>query len=262
MVIATEYSEQDFQQDSRLDAKRIAVTSLPLYSADKAFEDCRCAVVVAPHPDDETLGCGGAIALLTQRNIPVHILVVSDGTQSHPNSKRYPTGKRRLLRETETTEAARQLGVPSSQITFLRWPDTAVPHPGDEGFEQAVEECNHWFKQHSPNLVFVPWKNDQHCDHQATWKIVRHALQPWPTPPRQLAYAIWGTSAAGLKSLPNGETGWRLDIRAVQTLKRSAVMAHVSQTTDLIADDPTGFRLTSTMLNNLIQPWETYLEIS
>ncbi len=236
------------------------IDSLPLYSAQDAFSDCQCAAVVAPHPDDETLGCGGAIALLNQCHIPVHILVMSDGTQSHPHSKSHPASRLRQLREAETYEAARRLGVPADRVTFLRWPDTAVPQQESELFVKAVERCDRYLTQHSPDLVFTAWRHDQHCDHQATANIVRHCLQSWRKPPRQLAYAIWGSANAGLANLPLGETGWRLDIHTVQALKRHAVMAHQSQTTDLIADDPDGFCLTPTMLNNLIQPWETYLE--
>ena len=254
MVLATELATEKVQP--------VPIESLPLYTAAEAFLNCRSAVVVAPHPDDETLGCGGAIALLTQRNIPVHILVISDGTQSHPNSKHYPHHILRQLRKAETQEAVRRLGIPPTQVTFLGYPDTAVPHLENELFEQAVETCHRYLEQRAPDLIFVPWKNDQHCDHQATWKIIHRSLQTGSKPTHQLAYAIWGTRAAGLKTLPIGETGWRLDIRSVQSLKHYAVTAHRSQTTDLISDDPSGFRLTPAMLNNLIQPWETYLENS
>lgn len=240
----------------------VALESLPLRSADEVFADCEGAVVVAPHPDDETLGCGGAIALLQQRAIPVHILVISDGTQSHPHSQLYPAAKLRALREAETCAAAQKLGLSTAAVTFLRWPDTAVPHPGHSDFPAAVDDCRHSLLRHSPTIVFVPWQQDQHCDHQATWKIVQCALSDVARPPRQLVYSIWGSRAAGLPALPPGESGWRLDIHSVEGLKRAAAMAHQSQTTNLIADDPTGFRLTPTMLNNLIQPWETYLEIA
>ena len=48
------------------------------------------ACVFAPHPDDESLGCGGAIALLRNFELPVNIIVMSDGTLSHPNSRKFP----------------------------------------------------------------------------------------------------------------------------------------------------------------------------
>ena len=243
-------------------ASPTAIESLPLRSAEEVFADCRGAVVVAPHPDDETLGCGGVIALLRQRAIPVHILVVSDGARSHPHSQLYPADRLSLLREQETCAAVQVLGLPTAAVTFLRWPDTAVPHPGDQDFSTAVDQCYRYLLRHSPTLVFVPWQHDWHCDHRATWKITQHALSQLSSPPRQLIYSIWGSPSAGLPALPAGEMGWRLDIRAVEAVKRRAANTHRSQTTDLIADDPTGFRLTPDMLNNLIQPWETYLEVA
>ncbi|CAN5826497.1 PIG-L family deacetylase [soil metagenome] len=238
-----------------------AIESLPLRSADEAFLGCQRAVVVAPHPDDETLGCGGAIALLQQRSIPVHVLVMSDGTQSHPDSKSYPADRLRVQREQETCAALKGLGISEPKVTFFRWPDTAVPGLGDQDFATAVNLCSESLQRCQPSLLFVPWQHDQHCDHRATWQIVQQAVSNWPQPPRQVVYSIWGDRAAGLPALPPGETGWRLDIRAVVAVKRQAVMAHQSQTTDLINDDPSGFRLTPAMLNNLIQPWETYLEV-
>ncbi len=236
------------------------IESLPLRSAEAAFADCRGAVVLAPHPDDETLGCGGAIALLRQQSVPIHVIVMSDGSASHPQSITHPAPVLRGTRENETYAALAQLGVSKAFVTFLRWPDTSVPHLADPDFPLAVSQCAQYIRQHSPSLLFVPWRKDQHCDHRATWEIAQRCLQQLPDPPKQLVYAIWGNSTAGLPALPPTETGWRLDIRSVRGLKRRAAMAHRSQTTDLIKDDPTGFRLTDTMLNNLIQPWETYLE--
>ena len=237
----------------------VAIASLPI----KQVEDLlpfRRVTVVAPHPDDETLGCGGAIALLRQHDIPVQVLVMSDGTQSHPGSRCFPTKKLREVRESEAVLALKILGVAEANVTFLRWPDTAVPQPGEKDFLSAVEQCDRVLQSHRPDLVFLPWQFDQHCDHQATYYIVRHCLQSWLHPPSQLMYSIWGDRSAGLPTLPADETGWRLDISQVEDIKRQAAMAHRSQTTDLIDDDPGGFRLTAEMLNNLIQPYETYLE--
>lgn len=238
-----------------------AIESLPLRSADEVFLGCQRAVVVAPHPDDETLGCGGAIALLQQRSIPVHVLVMSDGTQSHPHSQSYPADRLRAQREQETRAALKTLGIAAPKVTFFRWRDTAVPGLGDQNFATAVDLCRQFLQCCQPSLLFVPWQLDQHCDHRATWEIVQQAISSWSQSPRQWVYSIWGDRAAGLPALPPGETGWRLDIHSVAAFKRRAVMAHQSQTTDLIDDDSSGFRLTPAMLNNLIQPWETYLEV-
>lgn len=241
----------------------IEIASLPVKTIDELLS-YRQVIVFAPHPDDETLGCGGAIALFRQYHIPVRVIVISDGTQSHPNSKQFPADKLRTLREKEAGAALAILGACADCVTFLRWPDTAVPRLQDAsgGFNEAVGECDRALKTIMPDLIFLPWQHDQHCDHRATWEIVRHCLQSWPQPPRQLAYSIWGDRKAGLRLLPKDETGWRLDIRAVQHLKRQAAMAHQSQTTDLINDDPNGFRLTAEMLSNLIQPYETYLTVN
>ncbi|MBE9118040.1 PIG-L family deacetylase [Lusitaniella coriacea LEGE 07157] len=238
-----------------------AIESLPLRSAAAAFAGCHSAVVVAPHPDDESLGCGGAIALLQQRSIPAHILVMSDGTQSHPQSKKYPPERLKRLRERETQTALQKLGLEPEAATFMGWGDSQIPAFGSKFFPEAVSGCRSYLRDRAPSLLFVPWQHDRHRDHRATWEIVQSCLQTWQQPPQQLAYAVWGSEAAGLPCIPPDATGWRLDIRSVESLKRQAVMAHQSQTTDLINDDPTGFRLTPTMLTNLIQPWETYLEV-
>jgi hypothetical protein len=47
-------------------------------------------VVVAPHPDDESIACGGLIALLARRSVVVNVIIVTDGCGSHPNSSAYP----------------------------------------------------------------------------------------------------------------------------------------------------------------------------
>ncbi|QIY83181.1 hypothetical protein HER18_06370 [Chryseobacterium sp. NEB161] len=50
-------------------------------------------LIVAPHADDESLGCGGMISLLRKYDQDVYILLLSDGTMSHPGSKEYPAEK-------------------------------------------------------------------------------------------------------------------------------------------------------------------------
>ena len=66
-----------------------AAHRFPFRSLRESLED-RPFVVMAPHPDDESLACGGLIAEACRQRFQVRIIVVSDGAGSHPNSKAYP----------------------------------------------------------------------------------------------------------------------------------------------------------------------------
>ncbi len=219
-------------------------------------------LVVAPHPDDECLGCGGAIALLRSLGCDIHILVISDGTMSHPHSRQYPTAALRSLREQETRSAMAILGVDTDQITFLGLPDSAVPTSTNLGFSAAVLACQRYLKAIAPQTIFLPWRQDPHADHRATWQIVKAALKS--PEPRLIEYPIWDWDLAqrGDGQSLNSLNAWRLDIQAVSELKQEAIAAYRSQVTDLINDDPQGFRLSAEMLTHFAYPWELYLEES
>ncbi len=213
------------------------------------------ALVVAPHPDDETLGCGGAIALLRSIGCDVRVLVVSDGTLSHPNSQKYPRLALRELRESETISALAILGVEETAITFLRFPDGGVA-------SQNLDLRN-YLAQIAPQLVFVPLRYDPHPDHRASFQLISKAITSLNRIPRQIEYPIWDWD---LQQRGNWDaaavrlTSWRLDISFVVELKQKAIASYRSQITNLIDDDPQGFQLTSEMLANFTRPVEVYLE--
>lgn len=236
-------------------------------------------LVVAPHPDDETLGCGGAIALLRSQQQEVRILVVSDGTQSHPNSKRYPKPVLCALRQRETLRAMEILGVPHSAVSFLNLPDAAVPQIGSLDFPLAVQRCQISLASLPPlKTILVPWRNDPHADHRATYQLIKASADPLV---RIVEYPIWAWDHDQVKAVaqadfskkmpflkdpskdarvPSKLTFWRLDTQSVLALKRQAIDAYRSQTTNLIDDDPEGFRLSPQMLQNFQVPWEFFVE--
>lgn len=236
--------------------------SLPLLGSDsvQAFGP---TLVIAPHPDDESLGCGGAISLQRQHDIPVRVLVVSDGCGSHPNSRKYPAQALRELREAEALAALAILGVNASAVSFLGLPDRAVPDRGAPGFAHAVEACRAaLMTAPAPDTVLMPWRRDPHCDHRASWEIATAAIATAGLHVRVIEYPIWVWDLAEPGDMPEpSETRtWRLDIAPVLRVKLAAIAAHRSQTTNLIDDDPGGFRLQPETLAHFSHPWEVYLE--
>lgn len=236
-------------EPSALELKDISTLAAPL-------------LVVAPHPDDETLGCGGAIALLKSQQQDVRILVISDGTGSHPHSKRYPAAALCALRQSETLRAMDILGVPDTAVSFLNLPDTAVPQAKSSDFPSAVHRCQIYLSSLPPlKTILIPWRYDPHCDHQATYQLIKAVADPTV---RLLEYPIWDWDSQQQKALPESVAiaPWRLDIGPVIALKQQAISAYRSQTTDLIDDDPGGFRLSSQMLKHFQTRWEVFIEES
>ncbi|MVN22491.1 PIG-L deacetylase family protein [Mucilaginibacter arboris] len=219
-------------------------------------------VIIAPHPDDESLGCGGTIALLRQLGLPVHVIFVSDGSRSHPNSKKYPAERLRQLRETEALDALKILNVPAANASFMRLKDTAVPNQKDPGFDAAVQQMLASLRQIKPETVLVTWEKDLHHDHQSSFQILKKSVIQLEKQPRILQYLIWIWELGKQKDLPGKQSikWFRVDIETVAALKKNAVAAHVSQVGRLIDDDPEGFILSPEILAHFDYTDELFIE--
>ncbi|WP_394754705.1 PIG-L deacetylase family protein [Crenothrix sp.] len=214
-------------------------------------------LIVAPHPDDESLGCGGVIALLRKYEQPVSILVLSDGTQSHPNSKKFPPQKLQALRETELLKAAALLGVAQENVSFFRFPDRQVPTSSSENFLQATKRVKQLLTSVKPQSIFVPWRRDPHPDHRAAFELIAAAKNKKHT---VFEYPIWlyPTENPVDAPLKSEVSAFRLDITTVLKTKQQAIIAHASQITDLIDDDPAGFRIPPNVLQCFAVPYEIF----
>ena len=88
----------------------------PLFNLKLAH--ARKVLVVAPHPDDETLGCGGLISLLAQNGRVFYIVFVTDGSASHRNSSAWPAARLATQREREASNALACLGIENGHAGF------------------------------------------------------------------------------------------------------------------------------------------------
>ncbi|KQP10295.1 GlcNAc-PI de-N-acetylase [Methylobacterium sp. Leaf99] len=216
-------------------------------------------VVVAPHPDDESLGCGGLIAEARRLGRAVRLVVVTDGCGSHTHSALYPPERLRALREDETRAAVAELGLAPEDVRFLRLPDAHAPSAGPQA-EAAAAAILDEAEACDAGAVFVTWGHDPHCDHKASAAIVGLAQALRPALPA-FAYPVWGWTLPPGTEVGDAPEGYRLDVSAHRPAKAKAVAAHRSQTTDLIHDDPTGFRLAPEMLAHFQGPHEIFLRM-
>lgn len=125
-------------------------------------------LVVAAHPDDEALGCGGTIAKLS-KDRRVDILFISDGETARGNSDNIKQRRR------SACDAAKCLGAQSP--SFLNFPDNqldTVP------FLSIVKEIEDVIEQNSPSVVFTHFRGDLNIDHRITHNAVMTACRPLP----------------------------------------------------------------------------------
>jgi LmbE family N-acetylglucosaminyl deacetylase len=217
-------------------------------------------VVLTPHPDDESLGAGGLIALARRQRQRAAIILLTDGSKSHPNSRAYPRDRLIATRRAELFEAGRILGVPPDNVLELGLPDAGAPTEGP-AFEAAVESIGAFLTRCGAPSLFLTWEHDPHCDHEAAARIAielrrrQPSLQVW-------WYPVWGwhLPASQIVTAPP-PAGWRVAVEDVLPQKRAAIDAHISQTTGLIDDDPEGFRLTPDMMAPFLGPYEYYVQV-
>ena len=110
------------------------------------------------------------------------------------------------------------------------------------------------------SALFVSWRHDPHCDHQAAYRLARAAQRRLGAP--LFEYTVWGAALKPHTPVTPVTSGFRLALERERKRKRHAVAAHESQTTDLIADDPSGFRLSAADLARFAGPFEAFMACS
>ena len=214
-------------------------------------------LILAPHPDDESLGTGGLIARETRAGRPVHVALLTDGAGSH-QSALYPPPRLAALRDREILDALDCLGLAPTALHRLGYPDRDAPREGP-ALEKAADRLRDLLALTGAATLVTTWIADPHADHLAAALTARRAVAG--TAIRLLQVPIWGFTHppdADLDIPP--PTGARLDVSAFLDRKRTAIAAHRSQTTHLIHDDPAGFCLDPGFVDLFTGPCETLLD--
>lgn len=147
-----------------------AITTIP----------CMHALVFAPHPDDEVLGCGGAIMRHVEQGIPVCVIVVSDGAHgvSEETAAEYT-----LQRQNESIAAAHILGYGTP--VFWQYRDRQVSYS-----EKLIQEIITVIRETGADLVYAPSVFEMHPDHRALAMAVIEAVRRIGQPVRVALYEV------------------------------------------------------------------------
>ena len=216
---------------------------LPFMNGDRIANDVGSLLVLAPHPDDETLGCGGLIAMLRTSGVEVSIVFITSGSASHPNSKSHPPELLSKIREQEAIEACKSLNVSGVNVHFLRCQDSKLNAMTTSELDDQTKILLELIDVHSFKTIALPWRKDPHPDHIVTSQIGNILIKNYNSQLIKLEYLIWLWENGKEEDWPltSEVSGFKLDISGFENQKRQAMEQHQSQLGQMINDDPLWF---------------------
>jgi LmbE family N-acetylglucosaminyl deacetylase len=180
----------------------------------------RPTIILAPHPDDETLGAGALIASLRARDVSVWVIAATDGENCYdlPLEDRVALGR---IREIEQRDALSRLGVEPDHIIRLRLTDSGL-HLQESELADRLSS----FVQPGMHLI-APWSGDFHPDHEACARAAATVARD--NDAELISYFFW-TWHRGTPDLLHGKSAVRFlpDAKAARA-KREALQEHRSQ---------------------------------
>jgi len=179
-------------------------------------------LVLAPHPDDDIIGCGGSIALLAQQDHEVVTLYLTSG---EAGSLEIDPDQLARIREDEARKAGRLLGV--KEFLFWRQPDGFLQESAE-----LINQLVRLIRARQFSTIYLPHSQEAHRDHAVAFSIGINAcrraggpwfkecgLTPW-TVSTILGYEVW---------TPIQQVNYVQDITGVMELKIQALQQHFSQ---------------------------------
>jgi LmbE family N-acetylglucosaminyl deacetylase len=170
------------------------------------------AVVFAPHPDDETLACGGTLSKKIDSGASVRLVVVTDGAASGGEAANPLLSQ---IRRSEALAAAAILGITAEDVRFLEFEDGALASAGG-GLLDAIGSV---LLRDRPAQIFVPWRHDGHPDHEATFRAAIRAARSASLACDVFEYPVWAWRHWPWVGLPfprgDGAPPWRATAKFV-----------------------------------------------
>jgi len=185
-------------------------------------------LVVAAHPDDEVLGCGGTIARHADIGDEVHVLIVAEGATSRQlNRNRIQASSELSVLAKSAQQAGTILG--ATDVELLDLPDNRLDSLDRLDLIKTIEER---LNAYQPQVVYLHHAGDVNVDHRRLHEAVVTACRPTPGQSvlRLLSFEVvssteWQTPGSAPPFRPN----WFVDITEHLQRKREALLAYSSE---------------------------------
>ncbi|MGV8918447.1 MAG: PIG-L deacetylase family protein [Pseudomonas sp.] len=222
---------------------------VPIISHRQLIPPGQRLVVVAPHPDDEILGCAGVLAGMCGRESELLMIAVTDGEASHPGSQEWPASRLCEQRPLESVNSLAQLGL---DVAALKWQRLGAPDSQVAGQERQLCERLHALLR-STDRVLTTWRFDGHCDHEAVGRATARAAAVKGACLIEVPVWAWHWARPQDPRIPWRRARKLLLDEELLARKRRAIAAHVSQVT---AQGSAAAVLTDEIIERLLQPFE------
>lgn len=188
------------------------------------------ALVIAPHADDETLGCGGLIAAKSRRGQVAQVLFVTDSAASHEGHPTLTKSSLAATRRTEALAALALLGVPATHVSFLDLPDGTLNQLSASAQTELRERIVEHIKRTKAVEVFAPYRDGGSSEHTAVQAVAMNACRECGLS-ILLEYPVWAWwNPFRLRSRwTTASDNYRLELGELRTLKRQALACHRTQ---------------------------------
>jgi LmbE family N-acetylglucosaminyl deacetylase len=144
-------------------------------------------IIFAPHPDDETIGCGGTIVKKMREGFEVTIVLLTDGRHDKCGAALGLNAEQvKKARSEEFENATAILGVARENLLKLDFEDTTLKKHEEEAKARVVEIL----RKYPPVEAYFPLLREAHPDHQVTNRIVRASVRSLGLPCRKYQFPL------------------------------------------------------------------------
>ncbi|WP_115048279.1 PIG-L deacetylase family protein [Xanthomonas arboricola] len=225
---------------------------LPRATLSQLMQGGQRLVVVAPHPDDEVLGCGGLIAAARAAGMPVLIIALTDGEQAYPDEPGWRPQVLGPARRRELEAAMQELDVLPGALVHLALGDGALA-ACEVRMAAAIGDLIT-----AQDTLLVTWERDGHPDHEAASRATAAACKAQSA--RRLQYPVWAWHWSRPHDAVFTEaTALRLDLSpALLSAKQRAIACFATQLghcTPAVADPI----LPPSVLERFARPFEVFI---